>query len=182
MNDLIINFAPTGMVPTKEMSPHVPIGINEIVENVHEAVELGITIVHLHARDAVTGRPTYKAEIYGDLISGIRDYAKDLIICVSLSGRDFGEFRQRAEPLQLTGNCKPDMGSLTLSSLNFSGVIAGTMTRRLFLTSTAPSQASRCSASRTGIGLTSRSCARPRMVSAMPGSMRPHIRLLRNSW
>ena len=29
------------------------------------------------------------------------------------------EFEKRAEPLQLSGDLKPDMGSLTLSSLNF---------------------------------------------------------------
>jgi uncharacterized protein (DUF849 family) len=38
---------------------------------------------------------------------------------VSLSGRTFNEFEQRSEPLLLDGNLKPDMGSLTLSSLNF---------------------------------------------------------------
>jgi len=45
-----------------------------------------------------------------------------LIICVSLSGRDFKEFEQRSEALQLDGDSKPDMGSLTLSSLNFNHV------------------------------------------------------------
>jgi uncharacterized protein (DUF849 family) len=115
----IINFTPTGMIPTKEMTPHVPILPEEIISEVLEACELGITMVHLHARDRKTGRPTYKAEIYEEIIAGIRKYAPDLILCVSLSGRDFKEFRQRAEPLELEGDLKPDMGSLTLSSLNF---------------------------------------------------------------
>ena len=117
--DLIINLAPTGMIPTKEMTPHVPVTVSEIVEDVHKAHEIGITMVHLHARDEITGNPSYKAEIYGRIISGIRKYAPDLIICVSLSGRDFQEFEKRAEPLSLDGDLKPDMGSLTLSSLNF---------------------------------------------------------------
>ncbi len=116
--DLIINFTPTGMIPTKEMTPYVPITVNEIVEDVHEACEIGITIVHLHARDE-KGEPTYKAEIYRDIIEGIRAFSKDLVICVSLSGRTFKEFEKRTEPLQLDGNVKPDMGSLTLSSVNF---------------------------------------------------------------
>jgi 3-keto-5-aminohexanoate cleavage enzyme len=121
-NDLIINFTPTGMIPTKALTPHAAITVSEIVEDVHRAVELGITMVHLHARDALTGKPTYKAEVYGDIIAGIRSFAPDLVICVSLSGRTFKEFSQRAEPLQLEGKLKPDMGSLTLSSLNFSRV------------------------------------------------------------
>ena len=115
----IINFTPTGMIPTKQMTPFVPIAVNEIVEQVLEAADIGITMVHLHARDENTGVPTYKAEIYGEIIAGIRRYRSDLILCVSLSGRDFFEFEKRAEPLSLKGELKPDMGSLTLSSLNF---------------------------------------------------------------
>jgi 3-keto-5-aminohexanoate cleavage enzyme len=116
---LIINFAPTGMIPTRDMTPHVPLSAAEIVEDVHEAYEAGITMVHLHARDEDTGDPTYRAATYGDIIQGIRRYAPDLIVAVSLSGRNFQEYEKRAEPLSLEGNLKPDMGSLTLSSVNF---------------------------------------------------------------
>lgn len=120
--DLIVNFAPTGMIPTREMTPHVPLSVAEIVEDVHRAVEIGITMVHLHARDEATGEPTYRAEVYEKIIAGIRSFSEDLIVCVSLSGRNFRELSQRAEPLQLDGKVKPDMGSLTLSSLNFNSV------------------------------------------------------------
>ncbi|MGB3151421.1 MAG: 3-keto-5-aminohexanoate cleavage protein, partial [Maribacter sp.] len=119
MSDLIINFTPTGMIPTKEMTPHVPITTSEIVEDVLRASELGITMVHLHARDELSGEPTYKKKIYAEIISGIRKYAPELVLCVSLSGRNFGKLEQRTEPLYLEGRLKPDMGSLTLSSLNF---------------------------------------------------------------
>lgn len=121
-DDLIINFTPNGMIPTKKMTQHVPVTVSEIVEDVHRAVEIGITMVHLHARDEKTGNPTYKEKIYGDIIAGIRSFAPDLIIGVSLSGRGVNEFAHRAEPLQLEGALKPDMGSLTLSSLNFNRV------------------------------------------------------------
>lgn len=117
--NLIINFTPTGMIPTKTMTPHVPITVSEIVEDVHEACEIGITMVHLHARDGESGTPTFRAEVFGRIIEGIRKFSPDLVICVSLSGRGIKEFEQRASPLQLEGNLKPDMGSLTLSSLNF---------------------------------------------------------------
>ncbi len=123
MNEgLIVNLSPTGMIPDRQMSPHVPLSVQEIVEDVHRAVEIGITMVHLHARDPVTARPTYKAEVYARIIEGIRSFSQDLVICVSLSGRDFREFEQRREPLQLEGGLKPDLGSLTLSSLNFNHV------------------------------------------------------------
>jgi 3-keto-5-aminohexanoate cleavage enzyme len=122
MLGLIVNFTPTGMIPTKEMTSLVPISVAEIVEDVHQAAEIGISMVHLHARDESTGQPTYSGETYGKIIAGIRSFSTDLIVCVSLSGRTLAEFEQRAEPLQLSGDLKPDMGSLTLSSLNFNSV------------------------------------------------------------
>ncbi|BAO77626.1 3-keto-5-aminohexanoate cleavage protein [Winogradskyella sp. PG-2] len=122
MNKLIINFTPTGMIPTKDMTPHVPVTINEIVEDVHLAYELGITMAHIHARDEKTGVPTYKKEVYAEMIAGIRKYAPDLVICTSLSGRNFNTLDKRADVLSLEGDLKPDMGSLTLSSLNFNKV------------------------------------------------------------
>jgi uncharacterized protein (DUF849 family) len=115
----IINFAPTGMLPTRAMTPYVPITVQQIVEDVHRAFEIGITMVHLHARDEATCVPTYSAVTYERIISGIRAFSKDLIICVSLSGRNFKTFEQRSEVLQLDGDVKPDMGSLTLGSINF---------------------------------------------------------------
>lgn len=116
---VIVNFTPTGMIPTRQMTTHVPISAQEIIEDVHRAIEIGITMVHLHARDESNGAPTFKAAVYEKIITGIRAFSKDLIICVSLSGRDFSEFEKRSEALRLDGNAKPDMGSLTLSSLNF---------------------------------------------------------------
>lgn len=118
-DSLIINFTPTGMIPVKKQNPFVPIKPTEIVDDVLEACRLGITSVHLHARNPVSQEPDYRAELYAEIISGIRKYEKELVICVSLSGRNFNEFEKRADPLSLKGDLKPDMGSLTLSSLNF---------------------------------------------------------------
>lgn len=114
MEPLIINFVPTGMVPTKEITSFVPISSQEIIEEVHNAAELGITMVHLHARDE-DGEPTYKREFYEKILSGIRAHCAELVVCLSLSGRNFNDLSKRTEALSL----KPDMGSLTLSSLNF---------------------------------------------------------------
>jgi 3-keto-5-aminohexanoate cleavage enzyme len=119
---LIIDFTPTGMIPTKDMTPHVPISVSEIIEDIHAAAELGITKVHLHARDPLTELPTYKKEIYAEIIAGIRKFAPGLVVCVSLSGRTFTKFEERSDALDLEGVAKPDMGSLTLSSLNFNKI------------------------------------------------------------
>lgn len=117
--NLIIDFTPTGLIPTKSQTPYVPISVPEIIEDIHSACELGITKVHLHARDIETENPAYKKDIYAAIIEGVRVFAPSLVICVSLSGRTFGKFEERSEALELDGNLKPDMGSLTLSSLNF---------------------------------------------------------------
>ncbi len=114
MSKFIINFTPTGMIPTKEMSSNVPISHQEIIDDVLLANEIGITLVHLHARDE-NQMPTYKASEYFKIIEKIRQYAPDLVLGVSLSGRNYNTFEFRSEVLSLY----PDMGSLTLNSLNF---------------------------------------------------------------
>jgi 3-keto-5-aminohexanoate cleavage enzyme len=118
--NLIVNFTPTGMVPMKATAPRVPITPEEIIADVRLAVGIGITVVHLHARESETGVPTHRAEVYGRIIEGIREFAPELVICVSLSGRVLNTFEARSEVLGLDGGLKPDMASLTLSSLNFS--------------------------------------------------------------
>ena len=101
------------------MTPGVPVSPEAIVEQVLEVSELGVNMAHLHAGELETGSPTYKKEIYGQIINGIRQQNRDLVIGVSTSGRHFFEFEKRSEVLALKGEMKPDFGSLTLSSLNF---------------------------------------------------------------
>jgi len=110
----VINFTPTGTQPTRENSL-APLTTSEIIESVHQANEIGISIVHLHARDEETLKNTYKKEVYQVIIEGIKKHCPELLICVSLTGRNFPELEKRTEVLQLL----PDMGSLTMSSLNF---------------------------------------------------------------
>lgn len=110
----IVNFAPTG-TQTNRQNSFAPLTSSEIIEEVHQAYEIGITLTHIHARDEYNFENTYKKEIYQKTIEGIRKYCPNLSICVSLSGRLFPEFEKRSEPLEIY----PDMGSLTMSSLNF---------------------------------------------------------------
>ncbi|NHZ73122.1 MAG: 3-keto-5-aminohexanoate cleavage protein [Nitrospirae bacterium] len=118
MDKLVINFTPTGMVPTKAMTSLVPISVDEIVEDVLGCAELGASIVHIHARDREE-RPTPEPEIFAEILQGIRRERQDLILCVTTSGRTHPRLEDRAAVLDLSGECKPDMASLTLGSMNF---------------------------------------------------------------
>ena len=111
---IIVNFTPTGMVPTKAMTPHVPVTPDEIIEQVHEAYDLGITLVHIHARDEREA-PTWDPKIYQRIFEGLRKHCPDLVLGASTSGRNFPEFEKRSAVIEL----RPDLCSLTLSSLNF---------------------------------------------------------------
>ena len=57
MDPLIINLAPTGMVPMPRDNAHVPVTTEAIRRDVSACRTLGAAIVHLHARDA-DGLPT----------------------------------------------------------------------------------------------------------------------------
>ena len=116
--EIIVNFTPTGMIPTKDMTPNVPTQPGEIIDQVLKCSELGITMVHLHARDK-NGKPTWRPEPYEEIIPAIREENKDLVIGVTCSGRTFQDFEKRSAVLDLQGEAKPDTASLTLSSLNF---------------------------------------------------------------
>lgn len=116
---LILNLAPTGMIPMKSQSAEVPLQPNEIINDVLNCAEVGISSVHLHARDE-GGTPTFSKEVYARIIGGIREKRPDLIICVSCSGRGEVTLEQRTEVLTLEKDLRPDMASLTLSSMNFS--------------------------------------------------------------
>ena len=119
MKPLILNLAPTGMVPTRAQSPHVPLTPDEVVRDVVACAALGVSMVHLHARDAA-GAPTEDAAIYTAMIEGIRARCPDLVIVTTTSGRVVQDVALRARTLQLEGAAKPDMASLTLGSMNFS--------------------------------------------------------------
>lgn len=118
MNKLIVNFTPTGMVPTKAMTPLVPITVDEIVDDVLACAALGVSIVHVHARDD-QGRPTPDPEVYSEILQRIRQEQPDLILCVTTSGRTHPRVEDRSAVLDLPGDSKPDMASLTLGSMNF---------------------------------------------------------------
>ena len=61
---VIITCAVTGAIHTPTMSPYLPITPDEIVEASVGAAEAGAAILHLHARDPVSGKPDQTPEAF----------------------------------------------------------------------------------------------------------------------
>lgn len=115
---LVINVALTGVIPTRELTRHAPLSPEEIVADAVRCHDAGAAVVHVHARD-VEGRPTYDPEVFARIITGIRRERPQLVVSATTSGRRYGELDQRAAVLDLDGDAKPDLASLTTGSLNF---------------------------------------------------------------
>ncbi len=115
MEKLVITVAPTGSVPRKKDTPHVPVTPDEIADTAYACAQEGAAIIHVHCRDA-NERPTSKFEIFKETVEKIRKRTK-LIVMTSTSGIAGTTDADRAAPLQTN----PEMGSLTTGSLNFAG-------------------------------------------------------------
>ncbi|PHN00818.1 BKACE family enzyme [Flavilitoribacter nigricans] len=115
---LIINLCPTGMVPRKKDNPFLPISPKEIAADVRRCYELGVSMVHLHARDQQED-PTWSPDRFEEIIAEIKAISRQLIIVVTTSGRNWPELEKRSAAFEIKGANRPDMASLTLGSMNF---------------------------------------------------------------
>ena len=115
---LIVNAALTGMVPSKADNPATPVTPDEIAADARRVADVGASVVHLHARDEV-GVPTWRPDVYREIVHRVRERCEDVVVCVSTSGRTFKAFDERAAVLELDGDETPELASLTLGSLNF---------------------------------------------------------------
>jgi len=77
---LIITVATTGAFQGKEANPNLPITPEEIAESVYECWNEGASIVHIHAREPETNKPTTDPEILSDIDRRIREKNCDIII------------------------------------------------------------------------------------------------------
>lgn len=113
MEKLIITVAPTGSIPKKKDTPHVPVTIEEIVACALRCEDEGASIVHIHIRDE-DENPSDDPRVFHEIVNRIRARS-DLIIQVSTGGRAGTDLESRIQRLQMC----PEMASLTTGSVNF---------------------------------------------------------------
>lgn len=115
-DSFIVNVCLTGMVARKEHNPAVPMTPEEIAADAAACVDLGASMLHVHARGG-DQEPDWRTEPYQAIIDAIRGVSEDVVICVSTSGRREQAVERRTACLDT--DPPPDMASLTLSSINF---------------------------------------------------------------
>ena len=116
---VIITCAVTGSVHTPTMSEHLPITPDEIAAQSIEAVEAGAAILHLHARDPQTGRPSQDPDLFMQFLPRIKQ-STDAIINVTTGGGLGMSLDQRLAPAH---RAEPELVSLNMGSMNF-GIFA----------------------------------------------------------
>jgi len=97
------------------MSPHLPITPNEIAEQSIAAAEAGASIIHLHARDPDTGRPTPDADVFMPFLQRIKQSCEAVVNVTTGGGHGMTVAERLAAPLA----AKPEMCSLNMGSMNF---------------------------------------------------------------
>ena len=112
---VIISCAVTGAIHTPSMSPHLPVTPDEIALSAIEAAEAGATILHLHARNPVDGRPTQDPDAFRAFLPRIKQ-ATGAIINITTGGSPQMTVDDRIRPaLEL----RPEVASLNMGSMNF---------------------------------------------------------------
>jgi uncharacterized protein (DUF849 family) len=115
MSKIIITCAVTGSIHTPSMTPYLPITGEQIAENSIDAAEAGASILHLHTRDPVDGRPSASAAHFMAFLPVIKQRS-DAVINLTTGGSATMTLDQRLEaPLQV----EPEMCSLNMGSMNF---------------------------------------------------------------
>ena len=112
---VIITCAVTGAIHTPSMSPHLPVTAAEIADAAIGAAEAGAAIVHLHARDPVTGRPDQTPEAFAPFLQVIKQRS-DCVINLTTGGAPYMTIEERVRP---AATFKPEVASLNMGSMNF---------------------------------------------------------------
>ena len=97
------------------MSPYLPVTPEEIIEAAVGAAEAGASIIHLHARDPVTGKPDQSPEAFAKFLPQIKARTQAALNLTS-GGSPFMTIEERIQPSM---RFAPEVASLNMGSINF---------------------------------------------------------------
>lgn len=112
---VIISCAVTGAIHTPSMSPHLPVTPAEIIQQSLDAAAAGATILHLHARDPQTGRPTQDPNAFRAFLPQLKQ-ATGAVLNLTTGGSPHMTVEERMRP---AAELKPEVASLNMGSMNF---------------------------------------------------------------
>jgi len=112
---VIITCAVTGAIHTPSMSPYLPVTAQEIADAAVGAAEAGAAIVHLHARDPVTGKPDQRPEAFLPFLKDIKARS-DVVINLTTGGSPYMTVQERMMPAKVL---KPEVASMNMGTMNF---------------------------------------------------------------
>ena len=112
---VIITCAVTGSIHTPSMSPYLPVTAKEIADASVGAAEAGAAIIHLHARDPVTGKPDQRPEAFVPFLKEIKARC-NAVVNLTTGGSPYMTVQERMRPAK---ELKPEVASLNMGTMNF---------------------------------------------------------------
>ena len=112
---VIISCAITGSIHTPSMSPHLPVTPEEIAAAAIGAAKAGAAILHLHARDPETGRPTQSPDMFKRFLPAVKDGCAGIINITTGGGLGM----TLDERLAAAKWARPEIASMNMGSFNF---------------------------------------------------------------
>jgi uncharacterized protein (DUF849 family) len=112
---VIITCAVTGSIHTPSMSPHLPVTPEEIAEAAISACEAGAAIIHLHARDPVSGKPDQRPEAFARFLPAIKQGC-DAVVNLTTGGSPYMSVQERIQPSIVF---KPEVASMNMGTMGF---------------------------------------------------------------
>jgi uncharacterized protein (DUF849 family) len=112
---VIITCAVTGSIHTPTMSPQLPETADEIAESSVAAAEAGAAILHLHAREPETGKPSGDPDLFMRFLPRIKQQC-NAVVNITTGG---GQGMTLDDRIAAAKRTSPEMASLNMGSINF---------------------------------------------------------------
>jgi uncharacterized protein (DUF849 family) len=112
---VIVSCAVTGSIHVPSLTPYLPITAEQIAEGAIGAAKAGAAIVHLHARDPETGRPSPDPAVFGQFLPAIASRC-EAVINITTGGGHGMTVEERARAARAF---EPELCSLNMGSMNF---------------------------------------------------------------